>query len=147
MFSYFINNWKKDYHILTMKIREVWTDRGLQNRVAETALFLPLYSPTSWAVSRVHRLPQDSPIFEFGAWWRHKSLAPDSSEESLEFLTSGPWTKPRVPLLLQLAPRKDTHPQGGTRSVTTTFLHFVQFICHLYRRSLPYQWGSASYWS
>ena len=32
------------------------------NIVDETALFLPLYSPTSWALSRVHRRPQDSPI-------------------------------------------------------------------------------------
>ena len=28
-----------------MKKREVWTDRGLQNRVADAALFPSLYSP------------------------------------------------------------------------------------------------------
>ena len=38
-----------------MKIREVWTDRGLQNRVTDAALFPTLYSPSSWALSRDYR--------------------------------------------------------------------------------------------
>ena len=41
MFTYFINTWKKDYNILTMKIRELWTDRGLQTEWMRQPSSLP----------------------------------------------------------------------------------------------------------
>ena len=143
MFTYFIKIWKKDYHILTMKKREVWTDRGLQNRVADAALFPTLYSPSSWALSRDHRPPQDWP--NFGGLWRHKFLAHDSSRSPWDPYLS-PLTSPSRPSSTLAAVRERRSSSGreqrsssGRNEVGTTTLLCCQFIFNLYRRSSPWR--------
>ena len=100
------------------------------NRVADAALFPTLYSPSSWALSRDHRPPQDWPNFEFGARWRHKFLAPDSSEKPLRFLTSVPWPQPRVPVRRQLQRGNDALHQGGMRSVLLPYFVVNLFVIY-----------------